>query len=67
MIVKYSNCVGPILESKGMRTIFKKKVKKKKEKKMLREGKVFENLGKDVQKLKIFWKRAGDCVHNRTQ
>ena len=32
----------PILESKGMRAIFQKK------------GKIFENLGKYVQNLKIF-------------
>ena len=44
---------GPILESKGMRAIFRKRAKK---------GKIFENLGKNVQNLKILWKRAGDCV-----
>ena len=27
---------------------------------MLKKGKIFENLGKNVQNLKIFWKRAGD-------
>ena len=26
------------------------------------KGKIFENLGKNVQNLKIFWKRAGDCM-----
>ena len=36
---------GPFLESKGMRTIFKKMAKK---------GKIFGNLGKNVQNLKIF-------------
>ena len=36
---------GPALESKGMRAIFQKKGEK---------GKMFENLGKDVQNLKIF-------------
>ena len=25
-------------------------------------GKIFENLGKNVQNLEIFGKRAGDCV-----
>ena len=35
---------------------------KKKGKKMLKKGKIFENLGKNIQSLKIFWKRAGDCV-----
>ena len=33
---------------------FSEKAKKK--------NKMFENLGKNVQNLKIFWKRAGDCV-----
>ena len=41
---------GPILESKGMGVIFQK------------NGKIFENLGKNVQKLRIFWKWAGECV-----
>ena len=36
---------GPIPESKGMRAIFQKK------------GKIFKNLGKNVQNLKIFEKR----------
>ena len=31
-------------------------------KKVLRKGKIFENLGKNVWNLKIFWKKAGDCV-----
>ena len=35
-------CKGPILESKGKRAIFQKK------------GKIFGNLGKTVQNLKIF-------------
>ena len=48
---------GPILESKGMHAVFKKKGKK-----MFKKGKTFENLGKNVQNLKIFLKRAGDCV-----
>ena len=37
------NMTGSILESKGMRAIFQKK------------GKIFENWGKNVQHLKIFW------------
>ena len=40
---------GPILESKGMLAIFQKKGKK-----MFKKGKIFENLGKHVQNLKIF-------------
>ena len=34
----------------------------KKGKKKAKKGKIFENLGKNVQNLKIFWKRAGDCM-----
>ena len=34
----------------------------KKDKKVLRKGKIFENLGKNEQNLKTFWKKAGDCV-----
>ena len=34
----------------------------KKGKEMLKKRKIFENFGKNVQNLKIFWKRAGDCV-----
>ena len=41
---------GPILESKGMGVTFQKK------------GKIFESLGKNRQNLKIFQKRAGDCM-----
>ena len=48
---------GPILESKGMRAICEKKGKK-----MLKKGKVVENLGENVQNLKIFRNRAGDYV-----
>ena len=29
-------------------------------KKMLKKGKIFENLDKNVQNLEIFWKRAGN-------
>ena len=31
-------------------------------KEMLKKGKIFNKLGKDVQNLKIFQKRAGDCM-----
>ena len=48
---------GPILESKSMRAIFQKKGKK-----MFKKDKIFENIGKNVQNLKIFLKRASDCV-----
>ena len=37
---------GPIPESKGMRAIFQKKDKKR-----AKKGKIFENLGKNVQNL----------------
>ena len=30
--------------------------------KKVKKCKIFENLGKNVQNLKISWKRAGDCV-----
>ena len=39
-----------ILERNGMGVIFQKK------------DKIFENVGKNVQNLKIFGKRAGDCM-----
>ena len=39
----------PILESKSLCTIFQKKSKKRG-----KNGKMFENLGKNVQNLKIF-------------
>ena len=45
---------GPILERRGMHAIFQKKGQKK--------GKLFENLSKNEQNLKIFWKRAASCV-----
>ena len=44
------NVAGPILGSKGMHGIFQKK------------GKIFENLGKNVQNLKIFLKKAASYV-----
>ena len=40
---------GLILERKGIHAIFQKKVKKN-----YKKGKIFENLGKNVQNLKIF-------------
>ena len=52
-----NKCFFPYLESKGMHAIFQKKGKKGK--KMFKKGKIFENLGQNVQNLKIFWKRAG--------
>ena len=48
---------GPILESKGMHIIFQEKGTK-----ILKRWKILENLGKNVQNLKIFWKRAGKCI-----
>ena len=50
VILLLSYITGPILESKSMRAIFQKK------------GKIFEDLGKNVQILKIIWKRAASCV-----
>ena len=35
---------------------------KKEGKEMLRKGKIFEILGKNVKIWKIFWKGAGDCM-----
>ena len=29
---------------------------------ILKKGKIFENLGKNLQNFKIFWKRAGNCI-----
>ena len=43
---------GPILESQGMHAIFQKNGEKGGE--MLKKGKIFENLGKNVQNSKIF-------------
>ena len=40
---------GPTLESKGMGAFFQKKGKE-----VLKKSKIFENLGKNVQNLKIF-------------
>ena len=32
-----------------------------------KKGKIFENLGKNVQNLKIFLKWVGDCMRNKLQ
>ena len=48
-VQKISTSPGPILDTKGMRAIFRKKDKKR-----AKKGKIFGNLGKNVQKLKIF-------------
>ena len=47
---------GPILES-TVGVIFQKKGKE-----MLRQGKKFENSGKNVQNLETFWKKSVDCM-----
>ena len=44
---------GPILESKGTHVILQQKDK---------SSANIENLGKNVQNLKIFWKGAASCV-----
>ena len=41
----------------GMSAIYPKKGKK-----MLKKGNIFKNLGKNIQNLKIFWKKTGACV-----
>ena len=50
---------GPILESEGIHAIFQKKGKKIKAKNV-KKDKIFENLDKNVENLKVFWKRADD-------
>ena len=45
------------LWSKDMHALFQNKGKK-----MFKKVKIFEILGKNIQNLKIFWKRAGGCV-----
>ena len=55
-----SQSSGLIVESKGVRAIFQKRAKQKF--KRAKKGKIFENLGKNLQNLKIVWKRAGDWV-----
>ena len=47
---------GPILESKDMREIFRKRTKKAKNVKMAKKEKIFENLGKNNKILKYFEK-----------
>ena len=56
---KIAYCTGPFLEGKGMCAIFQKNSKK-----MLKKGKIFEDLCKNVQNLKKKknWKRAGECM-----
>ena len=56
-MIRHSSSAGPILESKCMGVIFQKKSKE-----MLKKGKIFGNSGKNVQNLKMFWKRAGDYM-----
>ena len=53
----FAPLTGPILESKGMGAIFQKKGNK-----MLKKGKILENVGKNIQNLKISLKRADDCM-----
>ena len=50
---KIKSLTGPILESKGMRAIFQKKDKKR-----AKKGKIFENLGKNVQKFENILKKG---------
>ena len=55
---KFESCskrlkAGPILEIKGMGVIFQKKNKE-----MLKKGKIFENFGKNVRNLKNILKRG---------
>ena len=47
---------GPILESKDMRDIFRKRTKKAKNVKKAKKEKIFENLGKNNKILKYFEK-----------
>ena len=47
---------------------FRKKGKKgqKKKKKWVKKGNIYENLWKNIQNLKIFWKRAGNKLLEKT-
>ena len=45
-----ADLIQALLEIKGMHAVFRKRAKKK----TLKKGKIFEILGKNVQKLKIF-------------
>ena len=54
-IIILQMCKGPILESKGIRAIFQKEGRKR-----VKTGKIFENLGENVQK--FFWKRPASCA-----
>ena len=53
---------GAILESKGNAYDFSEKLQKRPKNWKKKGDKIFENLGKNVQNLKILWKKAGDCV-----
>ena len=58
---KIAYCTGPFLEGKGMSAIFQKKSKK-----MLKKGKIFEDLYKNVQNLKKkkkFFLKKGRRMH----
>ena len=62
---KITHLPEPILESNGMRAIFQKNGGGggQKNVKRAKKGKIFENiLSKNAQNLKIFLKRARDCV-----
>ena len=59
LVILSNHTSGPNVESNGMHMIFRKK-----DKKMLKKGKkgkIFENLSKNIQNLKIFLKGTGDC------
>ena len=57
------HAAGLVLESKGMQAIFQKRAKNgQKNVTKGEKGKIFENLGKNVQNMKNIWKRTGDCV-----
>ena len=58
-LTSYFYSTEPVLESKGMRSIFQKKGKNGQKKankcqKRAKKAKIFQNLGKNVQNLKIF-------------
>ena len=53
--IAYLCCRAHIKSCEDFLIWMTKKLKKK-------GGKIFENLGKNVQNLKIFWKKAGDCM-----
>ena len=54
----WASFTGPLLQGKDMCTNFQKKGKKR-----TKEGKIYENLGKNVQNLNFFFlKRASSCM-----